>query len=281
MAAVRGFLWVALSTMILPGLARADEDRAIAAYSDGVHAYFNGNLEAAHEYLTSAIDEATPDPRPYFFRGIVRGLLGQTDLAREDYQAGAEAELTPKGESFDVNDALERVQGKTRMEIEEVRRVALANAKKLAEQSSRNGRRVRGDQKIAPFDPNKLPDVSEIVDATVPFAEINANPYFPPVKTADEIVPANLPTIAPNMPAASGPPVNPADDPFNTGNSGNEKQPPPEMPKQDPPDAGDDPFDSNDGGDAPPSDQPAGDTPPPAEEEKAPESADDDPFGGG
>jgi hypothetical protein len=182
-----------------------------------------------------------------------------------------------------VGDALERVQGPVRIEIEEIRRVALANAKKHAEQADRKGRRVRGDQR-APFDPNKLPDVSQIVDATVPFAEVNATPYFAPVKTADEIVPANLPTVSPNMPAPTGPPVNPADDPFNTGNAGNNKQPPPEeMPKDNPPDAGDDPFDSNDGGQTPPSDQPAGDMPPPAEEEKAPapESADDDPFGGG
>lgn len=265
------------ATILLTGSVCGDDDRANAAYGEGVRAYFNGQLAESETALTQAIDEGTADPRPHYFRGVVRQLLGQDELSLEDFQQAAKMELSPVGRSFDVAAALERVQGPIRMKIEEIRRDAIVQAKKLAAEANRSGRRPRADRGRAPLDPKTLPDVSQIVDATIPFEEISAKPYFAPVKTAAEIVPANVVNL-PQPSSAPNPAIKPTDDPFNTGSAGSNPapaEPPAEMPPPDQPAPESDPFDSkDDGGDAAPAEQP-----PPAE--KKSESPEDDPFGGG
>lgn len=271
------FRMIAVSCILagtVSAAARSDDDRAIEAFGQGVHAYYEGHFAEANTLLSEAIKDGSNDPRPYFFRGIVRQLTGQDQLADADFQKGAEIELTPIGRSFDVDDSLERVQGKVRIVIEQYRREALARAKAAQEKADAEGR--TGQAASGGLDPNNLPDVSQIVDSTIPFPEISAKPYFPPAKSAAEVQNADATPPADAVDNASAAPVPAADDPFNTG--GNQPAAADSMPMKEnaaeaPP--ADDPFGSGNKGDA------SGDANPPqgAGDQKQPPA--DDPFGSG
>src|SRR5690606_30892635 len=97
-------------------------------YGRGVHAFYAHQYEEAHEYLSMAIDQGLEDPRAYYFRGLVYRATGRPDEATDDFEKGARIEATASAQLFDVSRALQRIQGPTRLEIEDHRsqaRVAL------------------------------------------------------------------------------------------------------------------------------------------------------------
>ena len=267
----------------------ADDDQAIEAFGLGVHSYFDGHYDVANQQLSAAIDANTADPRPYFFRGLVQQRMGKAKLASGDFQKGAEIEWTYFGQSFDVDDSLERIQGPIRIEIEKYRREAATRAKQLRQAANADVNQsdvAKGGAQGAPLDPRNLPDVSQIVDATIPFPDVSAKPYFPPAKTAEDVQPTRIEPRKVNNQAQT-PPTPAADDPFNTGGQTDKPADSKDMKDadkgQNPPPADDDPF----GGDK---DNSAGDAdsnkdgsqepdPKPGDADK-PESK-DDPFGGG
>ena len=267
----------------------ADDDRAIVAFGQGVHAYFDRHYDIANKLLSEAIEASTADPRPYFFRGLVRQSTGQTQLAGVDFEKGAEVELSFVGRSYDVDDSLERIQGPVRIEIEKYRREAAVRAKELGRAANsevdQSGPSL-SPSPGAPLDPRNLPDVSQIVDATIPYPEISANPYFPPAKSAAEAQNSNVQPAAKDV-QPQGPPPAAADDPFNTGNKGDKAGDAKPMKDQaDSQDSkpADNPFNSNDqGGGAEKSDskKDGADSPDPKPGDGSQPEPKDDPFGGG
>jgi hypothetical protein len=61
-------------------------------YGSGMHAYFSRDYIKAHEYLTSAIDAGTKDPRPHYFRGLTYLKLGRQADGQIDFRNGANQE---------------------------------------------------------------------------------------------------------------------------------------------------------------------------------------------
>lgn len=265
---------------------RADDDQSIAVFGQGVHCYFDGQLDAAGKLLAEAIAENSVDPRPYYFLGLVHQQMGDAKQASGDFQKGAEVEWSYIGQSFDVDDALERVQGPVRLEIEKFRADAAARAKELRKAANADvDHSIPGAVSGTPLDPRNLPDVSSIVDATIPFPEISAKPYYPPAKSAADFQ-AN-PVLRPVAPTAKGAPPAAADDPFASGNPANKSADSGEMkekePAQDPPPADDDPFgggNEKEGGEPDPN-KDGGQQPEPKQGEGDKPDSKDDPFGGG
>ena len=122
--------WIAAGVLCLSGWARADEPVVRQLYGSGVHAYFAGQFKAAHAFLTQAAASESQDPRIYYFRGLVYVRLGRPDEAKLDFAKGALLEETATDDIYGVDRALERVQGKTRLEIELARLKARNSAAK-------------------------------------------------------------------------------------------------------------------------------------------------------
>ena len=194
----------------------AQEDEAEANFGKGVHAYFEGRLDDAENYFTQAIGEETVDPRPYYFRGLTRQLLGHTGQGVDDLQRGAEIEASPRGRGFDVHSALERVQGPPRIRLEQIRREVSARLRPKLQKEADGmthfvppARKKPAQDGEAPaagtLDPESLPDVSTLVDTTLPFpntdavarpptiVDPSALPEAPETDVVEELPPAEKP----------------------------------------------------------------------------------------
>ncbi|MBI2479949.1 MAG: hypothetical protein HYV60_15355 [Planctomycetia bacterium] len=68
-----------------PAAAVAQDSVLAELYGHGVHAYFAGQYQKAHEYLTTAIEQGTSDPRTFYFRGLAYTALGRPDEAKADF----------------------------------------------------------------------------------------------------------------------------------------------------------------------------------------------------
>lgn len=97
------------------------------AYGNGVHFYFSGDYQKAFDSLSTAVMENQRDPRAYYFRGLAANALGNDGTG--DFSQGAQMEAVRGGRLSLVNDALERVQGVTRMAIEDTRTQAMMVAR--------------------------------------------------------------------------------------------------------------------------------------------------------
>lgn len=104
-----------------------------AIYGIGVHAYFSGDAAQAEAVLTSAIEAGTPDARAYYFRGLARLQQGNKEGAAADFAKGAEVENMPSQSPVNIDQALMRVQGAPRIQIEGLRAAAREAAQKKAE----------------------------------------------------------------------------------------------------------------------------------------------------
>lgn len=91
-----------------------------AVYGDGVHSYYAGNFQQSYNFLSRVVEFGTDDPRVYYFRGLSAIRLGNQNNAADDFEKGADLEAE-RGNSRTVSRALERIQGPTRMLLEESR----------------------------------------------------------------------------------------------------------------------------------------------------------------
>lgn len=218
-------------------------------YGLGVHAYFSHDLIQAYDRLTKAIDNGLNDPRAYYFRGLTSIASGREYEAEADFRTGAELEARGNfGPS--IGQALTRIQGGHRMQIEEMRlqaRLDYAIAAK-ARSESRYGDIQAAEGEVLRERPVPRTTVPPVPVPPAPSAV--ANPF-----ADDAAVPA--PPTVESADALEGTMTDPfADDAA------------PAAPGGSAPAAGDDPF----GGSAPaPADDPFGGA--------APAPA-DDPFGG-
>ena len=249
----------------------AAQDSVIAEiYGYGVHAYFSGDYQEAHDYLTTAVDQGSRDPRVYYFRGLSYSRLGRPDEAKMDFEKGAQLETGGADRVYPVGRSLQRVQGKLRLSVETHRRVARLvalkrNMKMQAERyeqlQNAEGEVLRDPNRPAPTKAEDLVGPAPAADQSDPFgAGAAAAPPAvaapPPAAGADDAGGADAfggGTTEEAMPTEEG-----ESDPFGTGGG--------DTPGTDPApgDAENDPFSD---------DAPAGDPP-------AMDGGDDsDPFG--
>jgi hypothetical protein len=160
-------------------------------YGAGVHAYFSGDYVKAFEQLTSAIKAGSTDPRAFYFRGLAYLQLGRSQEAAQDFKKGSELESKDSNKFYSVSKALERVQGPSRVTLEnyrvEARLAALEQAEKLRkaryEAIQREESRVLRQESFAP-EAVKTPEPA----AAPPAAEVAPEDLFgaPEEKAAEK-----------------------------------------------------------------------------------------------
>lgn len=169
-------------------------------YGYGVHSFFAGDYEEAHEYLTTAVDQGSRDPRVYFFRGLTYTRLGRPDEAKMDYEKGAELETSGADRVYPVGRSLQRVQGSLRLQVEKHRRVARlvalkrdlkAKAARYEQLKNAEGEVLRNPNRPEPTAAENLVGPPPATDETDPFGagataaepEVAATPAAPAAAT--------------------------------------------------------------------------------------------------
>ncbi|MDZ4847654.1 MAG: hypothetical protein SGI77_00025 [Pirellulaceae bacterium] len=197
-------------------------------YGRGVHAYFAGNGQRAEELLSDVITAGSKDARAYYFRGLSQVLTkgGMTEAGKADFEQAAQLEISGK-HSADISKALTRIQGPTRMAIEQIRAKARLAAKvnqvgmprSGSNQSDPNMGNLVDPQKTDPFggnsgltegDPKPMP-TPESVPA------VDAPSIFDTTPTPEATMPAPTPGAADPFSDDPAPgATTPAVDPFAT-----------------------------------------------------------------
>lgn len=190
---LRKLLLVIAGSMVLCSAASFAQDAVLAHfYGKAVHRYFARDYAGAFEYLNKAIENGSNDPRCYYFRGLTYLNLGREEEAREDFQQGAKMEMLDTCQVVSVSKALERIQGRTRLMIEEYRE----NARLQAMVKMENVRRARYEELKR--------EEARVLDQSAPAVGLPE-----PVEAA----PAAPAPAAPAAPEAAPPaPAAPADD---------------------------------------------------------------------
>lgn len=275
----------------LPG--QAQDNVLGELYGQGVHAYFAGDVRTAHEMLTNAIQQGSVDPRCFYFRGLAYARLGRPDESSADFKKGAELEAGNADRVFQISESLQRIQGRSRVQIEKYRQMArlTVRAKAHKVEQARFEQLQNAEQEVL-RNPNAKPAAK--VDALPappaaaakndPFAEGNqVTPEKAPEKpAAAAAAPAvadpfgaapATPEAAPTMPPAT-PPAAEAADPF--GAAPTTPATPATPPATDTPkeDSKTDPFSDDKPAEAKPAEGKPAETPPEKPADKS------DPFGG-
>ncbi len=121
---------------------QASDPAIRAIYGDGVHSYYAGSFQQSYNFLSRVVEFGTDDPSVYYFRGLSALRLGNEIKAADDFEKGADLEAE-RGNSRSVSRALERIQGPTRMLLEESRiKARLLIAKRRGSASGRSGSSV-------------------------------------------------------------------------------------------------------------------------------------------
>ena len=116
--------------------AQAQDGAFTELYGYGVHRFYAGDYNEAQRVLNIVIDAGIEDPRPHYFRGLVTYQMGMQDAAKSDFEHAAELEARGKG-VVNVSQALQRIQGPVRRDIELARlmaRVAVAQEQRAKKQ---------------------------------------------------------------------------------------------------------------------------------------------------
>jgi len=178
-------------------------------YGNGVHAYFAGQYEEAYEFFSSAIQAGTRDPRIYYFRGLTYLKLGRPEEAQQDFVKGAELETADVNQLYPIGRALQRVQGKHRLMLEQYReeaRLTAWNRQRAAEKARYQGLRQRVQEGLrqqaegaklppSPPPPIEAPSVPPEKPSPPPFAEQPAEKLPTMPETKVEEMPAEKPTL--------------------------------------------------------------------------------------
>jgi len=176
-------LMVAGLVCVLSMPSTGQEDIVSQLYGNGVHAYFAGQYEEAYEFFSSAIQAGTRDPRVYYFRGLTYLKLGRPEEAQQDFVKGAALEIADGNKLYPVARALQRVQGKHRLMLEQYReeaRLAAWNRQRAAEKARYQGLRQRIEEGLLQqAEGAKLPHSPPSIEApSVPPKKPPAPPPF-------------------------------------------------------------------------------------------------------
>jgi len=212
-------------------------------YGQGVHAYNIGEYDTALNIFNSAVEQETEDPRVFLFRGLVYHQQGKAKEALADLKKGAELEAVDKRGFYPVSPALIRVQGKVRLQIENLRREARANlvqiekARAAARYEEQKTNEAMALRKPMPNQATAIPlDATQSTRPENPFAGSNiagikSNPSNvtvsktnpkPSVNDKDPLANLNNEDPMPANPVTNTPPANntppAANNPFAPGN---------------------------------------------------------------
>ena len=136
----------------------AAQDSVLAEfYGAGVHSYFSGQYQDAHEYLTTAIEQGSRDPRAFYFRGLAYARLGRPDEAKSDYNKGAELEMAGADRVYPVGTSLQRVQGRLRLGVERHRQKArlAARTRDMKAKAARYERLQNAEEQVLRNNPSR------------------------------------------------------------------------------------------------------------------------------
>jgi hypothetical protein len=218
------------------GSAAAQEAVLTDLYGKGVHGYFSGRCDSAIDYLSSAINGGTKDPRAFYFRALAEMRQGRSDEATLDMQMGASLETADVNQFYPVGKSLERVQGAARQTLERYRATARAEAfeRQRARDTIRYEQRRRAEAEVlrkpgvappggpalppqppaaVPAKPDAADDLfSEEVDKEKPPAA--PEPPAADEAPADDAMPDEAAPAADAAPAAEPPDAKADDDPF-------------------------------------------------------------------
>ena len=153
-------------------------------YGEGVHRYFSNDLNGADQLLTQVVDSGSQDPRVYYFRGLAREQLGYG--GEPDFEQGARLEAEGK-RVVDVGNALSRIQGSVRTQIEVARRDARIAVRQQQLMLQRS--RQPSDAAAARRAPAAVP-ASPLPSDSIPANETGLAPLVPPVAAAPTTPPA-------------------------------------------------------------------------------------------
>jgi len=210
-------------TLVLVSLlgtyAVGQDEGAAQLYGNGVHAYFAGDYDAAVVLLSESIEKHGSDPRAYYFRGLALASQLGLEAGLPDLMKGADIEVNQSDRPvYNINAALQRVQGSLRLELEKVRaatRKAAVERKKKRDQVRYEQLRRRED--IVLFDPQRpvppLPLDIPAIDLSASADPFASGIAFSGGTKVDYAVPQ---TVAPGAAAESDAPDADATDPFAT-----------------------------------------------------------------
>lgn len=97
-------------------------DAADASYGKGVRAYHSGQLLRAESYFNESLGYNSNDPRLFYYRAALLRRQGRYYEAEAEARTAATLEANGRGGAFNVDRALERLQGSERLFLERVRR---------------------------------------------------------------------------------------------------------------------------------------------------------------
>ncbi len=177
-------------------------------YGSGVHAYFGHDYRQSYDYLSAAIDGGTADPRCYYYRGLALLQLGRPEDAALDFEQGALLEAEDVNNFYNVARSIQRIQGNTRLMLEQYRTKARLEAMKREDQrrQERYGEIQAAEERVlenraaaaeeAPEDLPQPPTVEDLMGGGVtPTTSVGPDD----VPEAEE--PAEAPAEAPKMEA--------------------------------------------------------------------------------
>jgi hypothetical protein len=131
------FSLFALVTATFSGAALAQDPRD-EMYGKAVHAFFRGDVDHAELLLNDAIAAGSVDPRAYIFRGLCLSRNG-IEAGTADFQKAADLEINGARKVVNVGQALQRIQGPVRAEIEKARLNARLAARARSQEMGKLG----------------------------------------------------------------------------------------------------------------------------------------------
>ena len=234
MARIRTAVMVACVTLLCTsaGAAQVKANQLNERYSQGLHAYYAGQWEAAHGAFSEVIEAGFQNPCCYYFRGMVSYQQGDKQSAQQDFHAGAAREANAIRQKFPISKSLERVQGEARVMIERARLQARLTVlqKRLAREKQRYEDLVRNEAKVvrkAAPGPGAAEPAIEIKEkaANDPFADggagltgsaVEAGATAKPAAVGTGVIPRgnqeSAPAVAPKAEEANPFGDDPADD---------------------------------------------------------------------
>ncbi|HQF13515.1 MAG: hypothetical protein WBH86_14505 [Thermogutta sp.] len=199
-------------------------------YGQGVHKFFARDYVGAFEDFNTAIENGSDDPRCFYYRGLTYLHLGREEEAKSDFEKGAQLEMQAARKFFDVSKALERIQGRQRVMIEQYRTKArLAVMVELERQRKARYEELRREEARVL---DRAPPAVGIPEAAP--APPSAPPAAPPAAPSEPAVAEQPPAAQPPAPAAP-PAAPPAEtNPFATEPSAPAQPAMPPAPEQEP-----------------------------------------------
>ena len=216
----------ALASAGISNYAQAQDGAYTELYGYAVHRYYAGDYNEAQRVLNMVIDAGIEDPRPHFFRGLTTYQMGMQDAAKSDFDRAAELEAKGKG-TTSVSQALQRIQGPVRRDIELARMMArVAVSQEQRAKKEMEAMQSQANPSVAkPPAGNSLPPALDTAPAaqppattTEPAAPANPDTQTDPFKDDAAVPPPATPAAPAADPFGTAPatPAAPAADPFGT-----------------------------------------------------------------